>query len=227
MKFIAIIQARMGSTRLPGKSLMPFHGKPIIQWVVERVKRAKRLDDVIVSIPDTSDNDILESHLSMLEYKIFRGSENDLVKRFYDASKYYPSDVIIRICADRPLICPEEIDRLIDYYETAECDYSYNHVPRNNSYPVGLGAEICSFEVLDRIYNNAKTPLQREHLFNYILDNEEDFNIKTFEPPSYLSFPELKLDVDTKEDFMYLTSKPFTIDMSAKEIVNLVINKSK
>jgi spore coat polysaccharide biosynthesis protein SpsF len=224
MKFIAIIQARMGSTRLPGKVLMPFHGKSIIQWVVERVKNATRLEKVIVSIPDTSDNDILESHLKASNYVIFRGSEDDLVKRFYDASRCYPSDAIIRVCADNPLICPKEVDRLINYFAVNKCDYAYNHIPLKNSYPDGLGAEICSFDVLDSIYNNANKSSQREHVFNYIWENQELFNIKTFDAPDSIAYPELKFDVDTREDYMNLLKKEYRISMNAEEIINLNIN---
>ena len=225
MKFIAIIQARMGSTRLPGKVLMPFHGKSIIQWVVERVKNATRLEKVIVSIPDTSDNDILESHLKAFNYVIFRGSEDDLVKRFYDASRRYPSDAIVRVCADNPLICPKEVDRLIDYFKMNECDYAYNHIPLKNNYPDGLGAEICSAEILYRIHSKANKPSQREHVFNYIWDNQEQFKIKTFNPPDSLAHPELKFDVDTKEDYLNLLKKEYRISMSAHEIINLTVNK--
>jgi spore coat polysaccharide biosynthesis protein SpsF len=224
MKVIAIIQARMGSTRLPGKVLMPFYGKSIIQWVVERVNSATLLDKVIVSIPDTSDNDILESHLKAFDYVIFRGSENDLVERFYDASRRYPSDAIVRVCADNPLICPEEVDRLIDYFKVNECDYAYNHIPRKNSYPDGLGAEICSSEILDSIHNKAKKPSQREHIFNYIWDNQEQFKIKTFNPPDSIAHPELKFDVDTKEDYLNLLKKEYRISMSADEIINISLN---
>ena len=162
------------------------------------------MEKVIVSIPDTSDNDILESHLKASNYVIFRGSEDDLVKRFYDASRRYPSDAIIRVCADNPLICPKEVDRLINYFAVNKCDYAYNHIPLNNSYPDGLGAEICSSEILYRIHRKANKRSQREHVFNYIWDNQEQFKIKTFNPPDLLAHPELRFDVDTKKDYLKL-----------------------
>ena len=102
MKTICIIQARMGSKRLPNKSMLYLHGYPIIYWVYKRVLETKSLDEVVISIPDTKDNDILNDYLEINNIKVFRGDENDLVDRLLKTAKYFSADNIVRVCADNP-----------------------------------------------------------------------------------------------------------------------------
>jgi len=163
MKTIAIIQARLGSTRLPNKMLLSLHGKPIIEWVIKRVKKSKLLDDIIVAIPNTKKDDVLEFYLKRLDVKVFRGSETNVLNRFYEAVKNDNVKNIVRVCADNPLICGEEIDNLIKFYLENKCDYAYNHIPKNNLYPDGLGAEIVSFELLNWLNKNVKKRKHKEH----------------------------------------------------------------
>jgi spore coat polysaccharide biosynthesis protein SpsF len=219
---LAIIQARMGSTRLPGKLLLDFHGHTIVEWIYKRVSQANLLDGLIFAIPITIDNDILEDHITAMGGIVYRGSENDLVDRFYQVAHKYKADRIVRVCADNPMICGEVIDHLIEYYDHNQCDYAYNHIPRNNLYPDGLGAEICSIALLDEIKKRAVTAGHKEHLFNYIWDNQSNYNIKTFDPSDHrLIHPELKLDLDTPEDYRYLSKRPYKIGMTAVEIIAL------
>ena len=98
---------------------------------------------------------MLGTFLESIGADVFRGSEFDVVDRFYKVSRNLKANHIVRICADNPLICPDEIDRLIDYYFEENCDYAYNHMPKNNKYPDGLGAEICSMDILDEIHNKS------------------------------------------------------------------------
>ena len=105
----------MGSARLPQKMMLDLHGKPIIQWVVERSIKSKLINKLVVAIPDTNDNDLLYDFLQTLGVSIYRGSENNLVERYYKVAALYKATDIVRICADRPLICPNEIDNLIKY----------------------------------------------------------------------------------------------------------------
>ena len=147
-KTVAIIQARMGSSRLPNKMLLYLHGYPICEWVYKRVKMSKKIDQIIFALPDTEDNHVLARYLESIGADVFRGSENNLVDRYYRAAKLTSANEIIRICADNPLICASEIDRLIDFYREDKCDYAYNHIPKGNKYPDGLGAEICSMDLL-------------------------------------------------------------------------------
>ncbi len=215
----AIIQARIEATRLPNKMLLHLHGYPIIEWVYRRVLQSKRLDKIIFALPDTERDDILARYLESIGATVFRGSESDLVDRYYQAAKSVITEDVVRICADNPLICASEIDRLIDYFELHKCDYAYNHIPQNNRYPDGLGAEICRVELLEEIYVKARKSEHREHLFNYLWDHPNEYKIETFDPPEELAQPELKLDLDTQEDYKRLQEKPYRIEMSASEIV--------
>jgi spore coat polysaccharide biosynthesis protein SpsF len=220
----AIIQARMGAKRFPNKMLLNFHGYPIIEWVYRRVLQSKKLDAIIFAIPDTDEDDLLHWFLESIGATVFRGSEVDLVDRYYKVTKSFFVKDIVRICADNPLICASEIDRLIIYYNQNNCDYAYNHIPRNNTYPDGLGAEICNIDLLEEIYTKASQPNHREHLFNYVWENSNHYSIETFNPPKELAYPELKLDIDTPEDYKRLLKRTYRIEMSANEIVQTALH---
>lgn len=221
-KTVAIIQARLGSTRLPHKMMLSLHGKPIIEWVIRRVQNSKLLDDIIVAIPISEDNDVLEKYIMGLGVKVFRGSESNVLNRFYEAVKDENPTHIVRICADNPLIDGNEIDNLINFYKESSCDYAYNHIPRDNLYPDGLGAEIISFELLKYLNEIVVSKHHKEHCLSYIWDNQEQFKIKTFNPlDKEICQPQMKFDVDTFEDYYKLAMKDFTIDVSSQELIKI------
>ena len=219
----AIIQARVGATRLPNKMFLYLHGHPIVEWVFQRVSQSKKIDQILFAIPDIEQDNLLAWYLESIGATVFRGSESDLVDRYYQAAKSVSAENIVRICADNPLICASEIDCLIDYFQHHQCDYAYNHIPKENRYPDGLGAEICSMQLLEEIHQKAVTSEHREHLFNTIWDNGTDYIIRTFDPADEIAHPELKLDLDTMDDYQRLLEKPFRIDMSASEIIQTAL----
>ena len=222
MKNIAIVQARLGSTRLPYKMMLSLHGKPIIEWVITRVKKSKLLDEIIVAIPESEDNEILAKYISDLNIKVFRGSESNVLNRFYAAIKSENCTNIIRICADNPLIDADEIDNLIEFYNKNNCDYAYNHIPLNNKYPDGLGAEIISYELLTHLHDIVVTQHHKEHCLSYIHDNKDKFVIKTFNPLNQkLHKPNLKFDVDTFDDYYKLAMKDIHIDISSEDLIKI------
>lgn len=223
MSTVAIIQARMGSSRLPNKMLLHLHGYPICEWVFRRVQQAKNVDHIIFAIPDTKNDDVLAFYLQSIRANLYRGSETDLVERYYLAAKQAGADQIVRICADNPLVSASEIERLVDFFESESCDYAYNHIPKENHYPDGLGAEICSMQLLEAIQKNTTSSEHREHLFNFIWDNQSDYSIKTFEPPDEIAYPELKLDLDTMDDYQRLLVKPYRLNMSANEVIQTAL----
>tara|TARA_Y100001970_G_C14223785_1_gene854280 strand:+ start:970 stop:1674 length:705 start_codon:yes stop_codon:yes gene_type:complete len=220
-KIVGIIQARMGSSRLPKKMMLDLHGKPIIQWVVERSMKSKLIDKFIVAIPDNDDNNLLHNFLQKLDVNIFRGSENNVVDRFFNAAKIHNATDVVRICADRPLICSGEIDRLVNFFQNGDYDYAYNHIPINNQYPIGFGAEISTMRIIKKINDEAQDPLDLEHLYNYILGLEKGIiKIGTFDPVDInLCRPELKFDLDTLDDYNNLCSIKYNIQMTAEKIV--------
>ena len=228
MKIVGIIQARAGSSRLPLKMMLSLHGKPVIEWVVKRVLKSKLLDEVVVAIPDTKKDDILNFYLEELGVNVFRGSEENVLERFYLAAKKYNATDIVRVCADNPLVDALAIDDLIEFYKKEKPDYAYNHIPKDNLYPDGLGAEITSFKNLEFMYKNAKDKNHKEHCMSYITDNSDKFTIKTFNPKDKsLQHPELKFDIDTFEDYRYVAMKKFNIDTSAKELIEIFTKGNK
>lgn len=222
-KTVAIVQARLGSSRLPMKSLLCLHSYPIIDWVTQRLSTARLLDKIIVATPDTPMDAVLREHLRSRNIAAMSGSENDVLSRFCDAARLTQADTVVRVCADNPLIWGEAIDRLLLFYSVTRCDYAYNHIPRNNLWPDGLGAEVLSAKLLFELEQKAKTPGQREHCLNYIWDNAEQFRIATFDPEEpALRRPDIKLDVDTPQDFARLALAPLRIDMRADEVVQIM-----
>lgn len=220
-KVAALIQARLGSTRLPLKSLLCLKELPIIDWVVSRVRKTRKIDEVIVALPDTSLDDILYKHLEKRGMRCHNGSETDVLARMNEAAKISGADTVVRICADNPLIDPESLDDLIDFYRNNNCDYAYNHVPKSNLWPDGLGAEILSSALLSHIEKKAKQPLQREHCLNYIWDNATNFDIRTFNPEDKnLQRPDIKLDIDSPADYQRICALNPDPDMSRLDIIN-------
>ena len=141
-RVVAIVQARLGSTRLPLKSLLTLRGLPIIDWVTQRLARARLLDGLIVAVPDTKLDRVLYEHLERRGVPVMAGPEEDVLARFALAAKQADAGLVVRVCADNPCIWGEAVDRLVAFYREGVCDYAYNHIPRNNLWPDGLGAEI-------------------------------------------------------------------------------------
>lgn len=219
---IAIVQSRLGSTRLPLKAFLQLHGIALIDWVLMRLKKARNLDDIIVAVPDTELDGLLLKYLEERGAHCIAGPEDDVLGRFLKAAQKTDAGEIVRVCADNPLIWGEAVDRLVDFYKSRECDYAYNHIPRNNLWPDGLGAEIVSRDLLEEIGQKAQLQSQREHCLNYIWDNTSQYRIATFNPDEeWLRRPDIKLDVDTPEDFLRLASRPLNPAMDAAKIVEL------
>tara|TARA_B100000674_G_C37798110_1_gene895068 strand:+ start:365 stop:1069 length:705 start_codon:yes stop_codon:yes gene_type:complete len=220
MSSLAIVQARMGSRRLPNKMMLWMNGKPLIGWIVERLSKLNEIDKVVFAIPETKHDDVLEYYLTQCGANIFRGSEDDLVDRYYRASQIYGAHEIVRVCADNPFILASEIDRLAIKFRISGADYGYNHIPRNNLYPNGVGGEICTFETLERIHSASLSHTQKEHLFNYVWDNESIFDIMTIDPlEKFYHRPDIRLDIDTNQDYLRLLSLGLKSDVSWYDLI--------
>ncbi|MDR1947170.1 MAG: glycosyl transferase family 2 [Desulfovibrio sp.] len=227
MSVTALIQARMGSSRLPCKMMLSLHALPVIDWVVRRTAQSRLLTRIIAAVPDAAPDDVLASHLRALGVEVFRGPEQDVLKRFTLAADALigaePDALIVRVCADNPLIWGGEIDALIRYRQAlgaAPDSYVYNHVPLNNLYPDGLGAEIISLGLLRLLDKKAVLPKHREHCFSYITDNADAFTIHTFDPEDvHLRRPDIKLDLDSPEDYRTLAMLPLHPDIEPLKII--------
>lgn len=219
-KVAAIVQARLGSSRLPLKSLVNLAGLPIIDWVIRRLARSAEVDHIIVAVPDTPLDSILKTHLEEKGIECVTGPEDDVLTRFRLAAEKTAPDLVVRVCADNPLIWWKAVDQLVRFYKASSLDYAYNHIPRGNTWPDGLGAEIISADLLAKIDRKAHTRAQREHCLNYIWDNPADFRIGTFDPKEeWLRRPDLKFDIDTIEDFQRLGQMPINVKTGARELL--------
>ena len=201
MRVVAIIQARMGSTRLPGKVMMKIQGKTVLDHVISRVKQSKETDDIVIATTTKSDDDIIEEEALRLNVKCFRGSEEDVLSRYYYAAKENNADAIVRITSDCPLIDPEVIDGMILKFKklcsSNRVDYLSNTLKR--TYPRGLDAEIFLFKKLKEALNCADKAYQREHVTPYFYDNTDKFILIDY--LNDVDYSNYRWTLDTKEDF--------------------------
>jgi len=153
MKVTAIIQARMTSTRLPGKVLKKVLNKSLLEYQLERVARSELIDEIIVATTLNESDDPIVGLCKQLGVSIFRGSEGDVLSRYYEAARQYNSDVVVRLTSDCPLIDPKIIDRVIQMYLTKKFDYVSN--TQLKTFPRGMDTEVFSFEILQTAYCNA------------------------------------------------------------------------
>lgn len=179
---VAIIQARMGSSRFPGKSLADLAGRPMLARVAERVRLARRVDDVVVATSAAPPDDAIAEFCRKERIPCFRGSEEDVLDRFYGAAREHGADIIVRITADCPLIDPDVIDRVVERFQRGDCDYASNTL--RYTYPDGLDTEVFSRAALERAWREARRPSEREHVTPYL--RSEGFravNVENEGPP--------------------------------------------
>jgi len=206
MKIGAIIQARVSSTRLPRKVLLnlPFESEiTVLQQVVRRVFKSNNIRDLVVATTTDSDDDIIVEYAEKENAKWFRGSKEDVLSRYYLAAKENNLDVIVRITSDCPCIDWEIIDLVIDHHISEKSDYTSNTLKR--TFPHGLDVEVLSFESLEKAYINAKENFEREHVCPYIYTTHKDqFKIFSVEANQNLSGPDIRITLDTEEDYALL-----------------------
>lgn len=193
-----IVQARTGSTRLPYKIFADIEGKPMLWRVIERLKLVKRASQIILAIPETKENNVLEEFALENNLNFFRGSEDDVLSRYYSAAKKFGCDIIVRIPADNPLIDPKVIDLIIKRHLDFKNDCTSNVIER--TFPRGLDTEVINFEVLEKAHNEAKENHNREHVTPYIYSHPELFKLENVEAEEILKRPDIRLAVDEKED---------------------------
>jgi spore coat polysaccharide biosynthesis protein SpsF len=210
-KVVLIVQARMGSVRLPGKSLMDLVGQPLVGRILERVTRCKRIDAVVLAVPDTKQNDALASLAIEYGVDLYRGSENDLVDRYYKAARISNADIVGRLPADNPVPEPTEIDRIVDFHLESNYTFTSNlSEVFGNGYPDGIGAEMIDFSALEVVWKDCHKSDHREHVhlsfFDYIAQKQVDerFSVGTVQCPKKFSRPELVLDVNTIEQYDFI-----------------------
>ena len=224
---VAIIQARMGSNRFPGKMLARLGGIPLLEWVVRRMLRATALAQVVLATSDRAGDDALAELATSLGIAVFRGSEGDVLGRFVGAARMVGADNVVRICADNPFIEPAEVDRLVRHFADCPCDYACNHQDRLGSvYADGFGAEILSTALLEKIAASAVEPRHREHATLYLWDHASEYKLSAPAAPAELAFPDLRFDIDAPADLASLealVSAGVAIDTPACEIIRIAL----
>lgn len=197
----AIIQARYASSRLPGKVLLDIAGQPMLIQVVERTRRAKCLHNLVVATSTDPADDAIAQLCAARGIPCYRGSMHDVLDRFYQAARMAKADIVVRITADCPIIDPEVIDQTIRaFLSEPDLDFAANRLPPpwRRTFPIGLDVEICSFTALQRAWQEASLPHQREHVMPYLYEQEGRFRIMLVNhDPDYGS---LRWTVDTPED---------------------------
>jgi spore coat polysaccharide biosynthesis protein SpsF len=214
-RVVLIIQARMGSDRLPGKSMMDLAGVPLVGRILERVKRCDRLDDIVLAVPATDDNRVLVGLGEQYGVTVFAGSETDLVERYYQAAVEARADIIVRLPADNATPEPGEIDRIVDFHlSLGRRGFSSNLTAIGDSeYPNGIGAEVFDFSLLEEARLRRPDDQQREHVhlnfFDYTTNTPVDSDwcpVSTIKCPKAFRRPDLVLDVNNREQYEFMAA---------------------
>jgi len=228
MKIGAIVQARMGSTRLFGKVMKQINGKTVLEHVIERVRQSALIDVIIIATTTHAGDDVIESQAIRCGAEVFRGSEEDVLSRYYYSAKNNNLDAVVRITSDCPLIDSKVLDEIINYYQTNEYDIVTNAGldALNRTYPRGLDTEVFSFRVLEYAFTNAVEKYQREHVTPYIYEKSN----KIFYYKNKNDYSNYRWTLDTVEDFeliseVYKHLYNGTHEFYMKDIVELFEHK--
>ena len=220
MKVVAIIQARMGSTRLPNKVMMKINHIPMIELLISRLSNSKYIDQIVLATSNNKNNTPLINHVESLGYKVFSGEDNDVLDRYFQAAKIFKANAIVRITGDCPLIDSFLVDEVIEGFIDLNADYASNREPP--TYPDGLDVEVISNKALEDASKKAKEDFQREHVTPYIINSNtyKKFYLKNSE-----DFSPERWTVDEPEDFTVVQNifnffHP-VIDFSWKEVLQL------
>lgn len=201
-KVVAIIEARMTSSRLPGKVLMKAAGKSMLEHMINRVRNVSRIDEIVVATTTNQTDDPIEALAKLLGVSYFRGSEDNVMERVLDAGKHANANIIVELTGDCPIIDPSIISLVLNTYLHNESSYVSNaHI---RSYPDGMDVQVFSLDVLQQSYELVTTDLEREHVSLHIRNHPELFLHTHIVAPDNLFWPELGLTLDEKDDFELL-----------------------
>ncbi len=196
-----IIQARMGSTRLPGKVMELLDGKnSSLHYTINQLKNSSNLDKIFIATTNLSEDDVIEEFSKNNKIECFRGNSNDVLDRFYECAKKFKLKTIVRITADCPLIDPEIVDSMIEIFNSGKYDYVHNMEPR--TFPDGLDTEVFTFKILEEAWKNAILPSEKEHVTPYFRNNKDNFKIKNVINTKNLSSHRWTLDYQEDLDLI-------------------------
>lgn len=197
-----ITQARTGSNRLPGKVLKEIHGKTLLQIHLERLSHCKNIDHLIVATTTSEEDEKIYNFAKDRGFKSYRGSEDDVLDRFYQAAKPLKPDWIVRVTSDCPLLDPDLVDHVIDFARKKGVDYASNTIEAN--YPDGQDIEVFTFSALKKAWDHAQKSSEREHVTPYIRNHSDMMGGELFTAanfPSEQDYSKIRMTVDEPEDF--------------------------
>lgn len=200
MKLVAIIQARMGSTRLPGKVLKDLCGETVLARVIYRLRAARFIDELLIATTDQPSDDAIVAECRKCSVAVSRGDQDDVLDRYYRAAQLTKADVVVRITSDCPLIDPEITDKTIAAFMDTRPDYVSNALER--TYPRGLDVEVISFDALARAWRTARKPYEREHVTPYIYEHPATFKVVPVTQPT--DYSRHRWTVDAPEDLEFV-----------------------
>ena len=223
---IAIIQARMGSSRLPNKSLMDIDGKTALEFMIDRVRKSNLVDDIVIATTTNQEDDMIADLCINNQINCYRGSENDVLDRYYQSAKKYEATIVVRLTSDCPLIDPDLIDETINLFIKKKVDYASNAVPPDKKkYPDGSDVEVFSFDALQRSWIETTDIKDREHVTFYMWNKGKDFKTKMLE--NTCDWGKYRITVDYKEDLDLVRKivkklKDNNLIGSTKEIIEII-----
>lgn len=228
VNIVVIVQARMNSSRLPGKVMKTVLGKPLLGYLTDRLLRVKKNSRLVIATTNEKKDQAILDFCRKRKISYYCGDENDVLRRYYDAANYFLADVIVRITADCPLMDSFIVDRLIEEYLDNYPYFQYVSNVRNRTYPRGMDAEVFSIEILREAFENAKEKFEREHVTPYMYLDKERKQIKDVFASKDLSH--YRWTVDTYEDFVFVKEVieslyPFKRRFTMSDILELLERK--
>jgi len=228
LKIVSTIEARMTSTRLPGKILKPILGRPVLELLIERLQLVALIDEIVVATTTNSTDDPIVNLCNRLDIKYFRGSEEDVLIRVLNAAKSAAADIIVEITGDCPLIDPAIIEECLKSFLDGNFDYVSNTIER--SYPDGLDVQVFPVSVLEEVNSLTKDSIDHEHVSLYIYKHPERYKLNNLKATGDLFWPELGITLDTQEDYELISIifeelYPKDPHFSASDIVKLLHDK--
>ena len=200
MRVVAIVQARLGSSRLPGKVLADIGGRPMLAHVIERLRRATRLHEIVVATSDMPSDELVAELSRKLGAMTFRGSECDVLDRFYQAATQFAADVVVRVTADCPLVDPRLVDAVVGEVVDRHADCSAVVPLGPRAFPRGFDCEAFTWATLERTWREARAPHERSHVTPFIYEHPEYFRLSALEADR--DYRHLRLTVDTIDDLL-------------------------
>lgn len=227
-RVVAIIQARMSSTRLPGKVLLDLGGRPVLERMIERVKRAKNVTETVVATTTDASDDAIVELCKKLDTPVFRGSLPDVLDRYYQCALEYKADYVVRLTGDCPLIDPELIDDVVHGLFDPPEDFSCNRLPPpfGRTFPIGLDVEACTFQALENAWKNATEKHHREHVMPYLYETPGKFQVIQLQSDE--DYGDMRWTLDTPQDLELLREVIKRLggrnDFSWEEVLELFLN---